>query len=100
MWKSSQSKILLNRRGQVFFVTLMLFVTIIILGLALAPSLKIFSDTARNSTTSTNLGLDCSNTSISNNDKANCVATDLMMPYFIGFIIFMGGALLGAKILS
>jgi len=42
-------------------------------------------------------GLDCDNSSISNFDKATCIATDLMLFYFIGFLIFLAGAVITAK---
>ena len=42
-------------------------------------------------------GMDCDNASISNFDKAACVATDLMLFYFISFLVFLAGAIVTAK---
>ena len=89
----------MNNKGQAVMVALMIGVVFIVLAMAFAPTLKIFSDNARNTTSETSVGLDCSNESISDWDKANCVATDSMMPYFVGFLIFAGGAIITAKIL-
>lgn len=75
-----------------------LAVTIIILALAFAPVVKQFADDARNSSSDTRVGLDCSNTSISNFDKANCVAVDSLNPYFVGFLLLFAGALIAAKV--
>jgi len=88
----------MNKKGQVFFLTIMLAITIIILALALAPVLKENSDIARNVTTGDTIGLDCSNSSISTFDKANCMAVDMFNPYFIGFLILLAGGLIASKI--
>ena len=89
---------MMNDRGQVFFVSLMLAVCFLILALAFAPVIKQFTDSARNSTTETQVGLDCGNTSISNFDKANCLFVDSFNPYFVGFLILFAGAIIVAKI--
>ena len=90
----------MNGRGQVFFITLMIAAVFIVLALAFAPVVKQFTDSARNSSSDTQVGLDCTNSSISDYDKANCVATDSLMPYFIGFLIFAGGAIIAAKVIG
>jgi hypothetical protein len=71
---------------------------IIILALALAKPVTDFSTTARNNTTATDLGLNCTDTTISNYNKGACVVTDLYSPYFIGILLFIGGAILISKI--
>ena len=73
----------------------MLGVTIIILGLAFAPGIKTQVDDARNTS-----NMDCENSSISSFDKVACVATDLTIPLIIGVIIFIGGAVIIAKVTS
>ena len=88
----------MNKRGQTIIYGLMLGLVIILLGLYLAPAVRDFTQGARNTTTSESLGLNCSNDSISNYDKATCLTTDLTLPYFIGAIIFIGGAILVSKI--
>ena len=89
----------MNNKGQVIFFGLMLCIVIIVMALALAPAIKETVDNARNSSSGDIQGMDCSNTSISDFDKAACTATDLTMFYFIGGLIFIGGAVLAAKIL-
>lgn len=87
-------------KGQVFFVTMMIAIVFIILALAFAPVIKSFSDDARNSTTDTQVGLDCSNVSNSNFVKADCLFVDYMNPYFTGFLIFAAGAIIAAKLIG
>lgn len=88
----------MNLRGQVFFFTMMIAVVFILAALAFAPAIKQFADDARNSTDETRVGLDCTNSSISLFDKANCVVVDLYNPYFVGFLIFFIGAIIVARI--
>ena len=89
----------MNSGVQVVFVGLMISAVFIILALAFAPTIKQFVDDARGPTTDTAVGLDCNNSSISDYDKANCTATDSFLPYFVGFLIFAGGAIAAAKIM-
>lgn len=84
----------MNSKAQVFFYSFMLGLTIIILALALAAPLKSRIDEARDSD-----NLDCGNESISNYDKAACIVSDLTLFHFIGGLIFIGGAVLAAKII-
>ena len=90
----------MDSQGQVFFVTMMVALVFIILGLSFAPVIKEFTDDARNSTSDTRVGLDCSNSSISDYDKANCLFVDYMNPYFVGFLIFAAGAIITAKLIG
>lgn len=80
-----------DKRGITFFYTLMLGVSIIVLGLALATPTKQFVDTSRTN-------MDCSNVSISKYDQATCMGLDILLPLEIGGIIFIGIAIIGAKI--
>lgn len=82
----------MNNKGSVLFYGLMLGLTIIILGMALAPAVL-------ESTNSTMSNIDCSNSSISNFDKATCIATDITLPYFIGTLVLIGGAVITARII-
>jgi hypothetical protein len=84
----------MDNKGSVIIYGIMLGLTIIILALALAPSVQEFTEEARNSTS----GMDCSNSSISNFDKATCVVTDLNLFYFIGGLIFIAGSVIIAKV--
>lgn len=70
----------------------MLGVTIIVLGLALAKPVKDFCDTTRtemNCTTDDNLSI---------YDEATCVGYDALKPLVTLGMIFIGGAIIGAKI--
>ncbi len=82
----------MNKQGSVMIYGLMLALVLLILGLALAPAVKDFTTDARTN-------MDCDNESISNFDKAGCIATDMTLPYFIGTVIFIGGAIITAKII-
>jgi hypothetical protein len=83
----------LNKRGQVIFYTFMLGLTILILALALAPSIKQQTDTARNPD-----NLNCTNPEISNFDKATCYVADLTLFHFVGGLIFIAGVIITARI--
>ena len=89
----------MNGKGQVQIYALMLGLVVIILGLALAPAVKQSTDSARNATDGDTIGMDCSNESISNFDKATCMATDLSLFYWVGGIIMIGGIIVGAKLI-
>ncbi len=90
----------MNRIGQLFFFTLMLAVVVIILMLALAPIVLEFTSDARNATINgQTTGLDCGNSSISDFDNAACIVTDLTLPYFIGILLAIGGAMIGARLI-
>ena len=77
----------------------MIGLVVAILALALAPAVKESTDLARNASTDSSVGLNCSSDSISNFDKATCVATDITLPYFIGFLLFMAGAIAMGRII-
>ena len=87
----------MNDRGSFVIYGLMIGMVIMILALALAPAISQFTTGAMNETDGDRVGLDCNNTSISNFDKATCVATDLTLFYFIAFLIFLAGAVVTAK---
>lgn len=90
----------MNRSGITFFLTLMLGICIIILGLALAPVVKEFNEDARNTTTQDGAeGLDCSNSSISDFQNAGCITHDIAAATFVGFLIAMGLAVLIGKVI-
>ena len=84
----------MNKNGQVILLTFMIGLIITILALALAPAVQQSTNLARNQSTNSSIGLDCSNTSISSFDKSACITTDIMLPYFIGFLLFLGGAVI------
>ena len=89
----------MNKKGQVIIITFMIGLVVAILALALAPGLQSQIDDARNESTASSIGLDCGNESISNFDKAACVASDITLPYFIGFLLFLAGAIVVGRII-
>ncbi|HDK41819.1 MAG TPA: hypothetical protein ENG87_00455 [Candidatus Pacearchaeota archaeon] len=89
----------MNKKGQTVIVFFMIGLVVAILALALAPAVKQSTDTARNQSTNNSVGLDCSNDSISNFNKAACVATDITLPYFIGFLLLFAGAIVVGRII-
>lgn len=88
-----------GKRGQVFMYYMMAAVVFVILALALAPAVQEVAETSLNSSTDTTLGLDCQNASISKYDKVNCTATDLIAPFYIGFLLFAAGVIIAVKLL-
>lgn len=89
----------MNDKGSITLLyTLMIAVAVIILAMGLAPAVKSFVDNSRNTTTDTQVGLDCSNTSISDFDQATCVSVDLTTPFFLGGLIALAIAILAARL--
>ena len=88
----------LNNGGQAIFVGLMISVVVIILALALAGPLRETITTARNETSGDTIGLNCTSSEISTFDQATCLITDISLPYFIGGLILIGGAIAVAKL--
>jgi len=84
----------MDKKGQLVYF-FMMGIVIIILGLAFAPVLQEFTTIARNDTTTTTIGLNCTNPSIGNFDKATCIITDLNLFYFIGALVMIGLAIIG-----
>lgn len=82
----------MNKKASILIYGMMLGLVVLILALALAPSTTLFASTSMTS-------LDCSNESISNFDRATCYVIDLSPFYFIGGLIFIGGAIVTSKIL-
>lgn len=89
----------MNNKGQIIIVTFMIGLVVAILALALAPAVKQFTDDARNESTDSSIGLDCDNDSISNFKKAGCVATDITLPYFVGFLLLLAGAIVTGRLI-
>lgn len=84
----------MNQRGQItIFYTFMIGITVIVLALAFAPTLKIFTNDAMDSS-----NLDCDNSSISYFDQSACIITDVSLFGFIGGLIFIVGSIIGARI--
>jgi len=88
-----------NIKGQTVIFALMVGLTIIILALALAPVVSESSERARNESVGDTIGMDCSNESISNFDKAACVAIDISPFYFIGILLLIGGGFIAMRVI-
>ncbi len=86
----------MNKKGSAIFYGLMLGITILVLALALAPSVTEFTSSAMNETVGDTTGLDCDNTT-SNFIKATCIVVDLSSFYFIGLLILIAGVVVTAK---
>ena len=82
----------MNKRGQVIFVTLMIAIVVIVLALAFAFPVK-------EATTNARADMNCSDTTISNFDKAGCLASDLTLFYAIGGMLFLAGVIVSARII-
>ena len=88
----------LNKKGQVVFFGMMLGITIIVLALALAPTVKDCTDGARNETDLLGgTGLNCTSDDLSWADEGACILTDMSLPYFVVGLIAIGGMYFGAK---
>jgi len=89
----------MNKKGGAAIYAMMIGITIIVLALALAPPVRDITATAMNQTVGDTIGLDCTNSSISDFNKATCVVTDFSIFYFVAGLIFIGGAIAVAKII-
>lgn len=78
----------MNKKGLAVFVAFMLAIVFFVLGMALAPPIK-------QTVSESMLQLDCSNSSISNQDKAVCTQLDFYTPLFTGVMFGLAGFLLG-----
>lgn len=81
----------MNKRGQVIFVTLMIAIVVIVLALAFAFPVK-------EATTNARAEMNCSDTTISDFDKAGCMASDLTLFYSIGGMLFLAGIIVTARV--
>ena len=90
-----------SSKGQVTQVfSLMVGLTIIILALALAPAISDNTARSRNATDGDLIGMDCSNSSISDFTKAACIATDISPFWLVATLILIGGAYISFKVVS
>lgn len=80
----------MNKRGQTIFYMMMMGVVFFLLGLALAPALH---ETVSEQTDS--VLLNCSNTSISDQNKAVCTSLDILPTAFFMVLMGLAGILIG-----
>lgn len=83
----------MNKRGYTIFFSIMLGVIFFVLGLALANPLKETIVESRGVSY-----LDCTNSSISDQNKAVCTSLDIMQPLYIGVIFGLAGLLFGGAV--
>jgi heme/copper-type cytochrome/quinol oxidase subunit 2 len=91
--------VVLNKNGQVIFYTMMLMIVVVLLALALSPIVNTFVVDARNSTTDSQVGLDCENETISDYTKSQCILTDITTPYFFFGLIGIALLIIGARVM-
>lgn len=80
-----------GKKGTAIFFVLMMGIVFFVLGLAIAPAIQ---EVTWESTH--NDYYNCSDSSISNQDKAVCTQTDAMMPLYVGIVFGLAGILIGA----
>ena len=83
----------MNKKGFVFFYTLMVGICIIILGISFAPAIKQVADDARNDSY-----LNCTGTVTDDFNQATCWYIDTTKLMIAGGIILIGIAVIGAKV--
>lgn len=81
------------KKGQVTILGLMLFTMVIIFAIMIIPFLQTNITEVRGTT-----GLNCSNeANLTTGGSMTCIAVDLILPYFIGAIILVGGGVVAYK---
>jgi hypothetical protein len=81
----------MNKKGLTFFYLFMIGTVCFILGLALAYPLTQTSSESQEE-------LDCSNSSISNQNKAVCYQMDSITPFFVATIFGLAGVILSRMV--
>jgi len=84
-----------NKRGQAALVGLMIGIMIFFLAMIFIDPIGDTIDEVRDTSQ-----LDCSNSSISDGQKATCLIVDLILPYFIAIIIAVAGGWISAKFIG
>ena len=84
-----------NKRGQTLMVALMIGIFVFMMAMVFIDPIKDVITTSRGASQ-----LDCTNSSISDGTKMTCLLVDLVLPYFIGVVLAIAGALIGAKIIG
>lgn len=82
----------MNKKGQLVFVGIMIFIMVFITAVVLIEPLKQVIDLAQDAD-----HLDCTNTSITVGQKGACVITDMTLFYFFGCCVFAGAAYIFIK---
>lgn len=85
----------MNNRGQTFMVALMIGIFVFMMAMVFIDPIADVITEARSATQ-----LDCSNSSITDGMKSTCLIVDLTLPYFIGIVIAIAAALIGARLIG
>jgi len=84
-----------NKRGQTLGISIIIGITILIVGLM---SINFVRDEVTDARLAS--GLDCSNsTGISDGTKLTCLAVDLVVPYFLLLVLSAVGGIIVARLL-
>jgi hypothetical protein len=87
-----------NKKAQMWGYSLSLGILLVVLVLALIPSVKSFVDTAMSPTVGDTIGLDCDNADISNFTRVTCIITDFSLFYFCSALLILSISVITAKI--
>ena len=79
-----------NKKGQTMGIAVIVAIFLFIVGIIMVNFLKDDITTAR-------IGLDCSNSAISDATKLTCLAVDVVVPYFIVTLIAAAGGIITAR---
>jgi len=82
----------MNNKGQVALIGLMVGIMIFMMAMIFIDPISDVITETRNNTQ-----LDCSNSSITDGQKATCLIVDLILPYFIAVVIAVAGAYISAR---
>ena len=83
-----------SKRGSTVFVFLMIGVVFILMALALSPGLRTVTNESMSSAE-----LNCSNSSISDQDQAVCTSLDIMPFLYMGVLLGLAGLILSSAVL-
>jgi len=79
----------MNKRGNIF-LGVVVFLFIFVFGVLFMPFIT-------DDITTTRTSLNCSNSSISDGTKLQCLGIDIVIPYFIWFFVSVGAGYLGGR---
>jgi len=82
----------MNNKGQVALIGLMVGIMSFMMAMIFIDPISDVITETRNNTQ-----LDCSNSSITDGQKATCLIVDLILPYFIAVVIAVAGAYISAR---
>lgn len=84
----------MNKRGQTLGISIIVAITIFLVGMVVVNILTPEVTSARSAT-----GLDCSNSDISDGTKLTCLVVDLAIPYFFVIVISLAGGWITSRLI-